>query len=98
MGFVEQYFLEKAIYPFSAGRRRELNSTIISVQCNMMNVCSLILMMVLSQMQSSEAKGFENVLEEHKLRIIAILLYNFTVLFKGGNQMLIFVFSFNYLM
>lgn len=64
----------------------------------MMNVCSLILMMVLSQMQSSEAKGFENVLEEHKLRIIAILLYNFTVLFKGGSQMLIFVFSFNYLM
>lgn len=49
-------------------------------------------------MQSAEAKGFENILEEHKLRIIAILLYNFTVLFKGGNQMLIFVFSFNYLL
>lgn len=49
-------------------------------------------------MQSWEAKGFENVPEEHKLRIIAILLYNVAVLFKGGNEMLIFVFSFNYLM
>lgn len=42
-------------------------------------------------MQSWEAKGFENVLEEHKLRIIAILLDNSAVLFKGGIRFLSFL-------
>lgn len=50
-----------------------------------------------NRMQRWEAKGFENVLGEHKLGIIVILLGNSTVLFEGGNQMLSFLFSFNYL-
>ena len=42
-----------------------------------------------------EVRGFENVLEENKLRIIAILLDNSAILFERGHQMLNFDFSFN---
>ena len=90
--FVEQYFLEKAISSLFYWRKKrsQFHCNLSGVWCNVVNVCSLILIIVLWQnrMQHWEGTGFANVLKEHKLKIIVIFkgLFIYLFIFRGEGR------------